>query len=167
MKTYSQFITELSKATINSYQKKAHAQANNILKTSLDDVPKSVEKAAKHGLERRKKGLKMAYKKVGMPEGFQIDEISKKKAGDYMVAAQQKLQHHDKELKKVYGAKTDKEYEKHGGDKAVKHHDDAIKKRMRGVNTARKKMLGTAKVGFTGSDKAVDHVSGVMKKRGY
>lgn len=67
-KSFFKFINELSKKTINSYQKKAHTQANNLMKTSLIDTPKSVQVASAKALERRKKGLKTAFKKVGIPK---------------------------------------------------------------------------------------------------
>jgi hypothetical protein len=108
-------LDELSRKTIDSYQKQAHAQANNIMKSSLDDLPKSVQTASAKALERRKKGLKTAYKKVGMPEDTQLDELSKDTLKRYNTASFYSGQkHHEKaaDRRDRYG-KDDKKFEKH------------------------------------------------------
>lgn len=61
-------LDEVSKDTVRSYADRAFRQANTILKRSLDDQPKAVQKASAGALERRKKGIKMSGKRLGKDE---------------------------------------------------------------------------------------------------
>lgn len=81
-------IDELSKDTVRSYADKSFRQANTLLKHSLSDQPKSVEKASKEAFKRRQFGIKAAGRRLGsdemksihknaMEEFNQIDEAFK------------------------------------------------------------------------------------------
>lgn len=57
-------IDEISKETVASYAGKAFRQANTLLKHSLSDQPKSVEKASKAAFKRRQFGIKAAGRRL-------------------------------------------------------------------------------------------------------
>lgn len=57
-------IDEISKETVASYAGKAFRQANTLLKHSLADQPKSVEKASKAAFKRRQFGIKAAGRRL-------------------------------------------------------------------------------------------------------
>jgi hypothetical protein len=61
-------LDEVSKDTVRSYADRAFRQANTILKRSLDDQPKAVQKASAAALERRKKGIKMSGRRLDKGE---------------------------------------------------------------------------------------------------
>lgn len=61
-------IDEISKDTVRSYADRSFRQANTLLKHSLADQPKSVEKASKDAFKRRQFGIKAAGRRLGSDE---------------------------------------------------------------------------------------------------
>lgn len=61
-------VDEISKDTVRSYVDKSFRQANTLLKHSLSDQPKSVEKASKAAFKRRQSGIKAAGRRLGSDE---------------------------------------------------------------------------------------------------
>lgn len=61
-------IDEISKDIVRSYADKSFRQANTLLKHSLSDQPKSVEKASKAAFKRRQFGIKAAGRRLGSDE---------------------------------------------------------------------------------------------------
>lgn len=61
-------IDEISKDTVKSYAGKAFSQANTLVKQSLSDQPKSVQKASTAAFKRRQFGIKAAGRRLGSDE---------------------------------------------------------------------------------------------------
>jgi hypothetical protein len=61
-------LDELSPNTLKNYAGKAFSQANTLVKQSLSDQPKSVEKASKAAFKRRSAGIKAAGRRLGSDE---------------------------------------------------------------------------------------------------
>lgn len=61
-------IDELSPNTLKSYAAKSYNQANALVKQSLSDQPKSVQKASTAAFKRRSAGIKAAGRRLGSDE---------------------------------------------------------------------------------------------------
>jgi len=89
-------IDEISKDTLRSYAAKSYNQANTLVKQSLSDQPKSVQKASTAAFKRRSGGIKAAGRRLGSDEMKkihadvvreeveQIDELKKSTLGSYV-----------------------------------------------------------------------------------
>jgi len=63
-----EMIDEISKDTLKSYAAKSYNQANTLVKQSLSDQPKSVQKASTAAFKRRSAGIKAAGRRLGSDE---------------------------------------------------------------------------------------------------
>lgn len=82
-------IDEISNDTVKNYARKSYSQANTLVKQSLSDQPKSVQKASTAAFKRRQFGIKAANRRLGSDEmkkihadvvHEQIDEVSQELA---------------------------------------------------------------------------------------
>lgn len=143
-KNVSAKVTKLDKATENDDQFKA----NNV---------KTWKRAPLHGVDGEEDTVS---------DGTNLNEISKDLATRYLDKLSGKMKAYNKTSNKFNKAKTDAEYERLGGDKEhTRITDKLIKHQVKGVNVAREKMAGRAKVPFSGqSNKAYDTVKKSLKE---
>ena len=103
-------IDEISKDTLRSYAAKSYNQANTLVKQSLSDQPKSVQKASTAAFKRRSGGIKAAGRRLGSDEMNKIhadvvreeveelDELKKSTLGSYVKRSADDLTHIQRDI---------------------------------------------------------------------